>query len=454
MIVDSAVHQAGHEATRRQTTLTPSKLSCIRPPSRRGLQRRHRNDAPVVLGGVIVGSQAMDAHVLRRSGYRGGCWHALGPGLALLAMVSLWGLAGCSQEQPVSGEPAETTSAERPAAPSLPVPRLHKVLDRFEVGEGVYVRALSVEPKRNALWVGTSVGVLEIDLDSQAIRNTFTRDHGLANEYVFAIGVDPEGFKWFGTNAGGMSRYRDGDWKTFFPMHGLADYWVYSFAWQPDGTQWIGTWAGANRRDPKTGELTTYVSQLVNEWVYGLAVDSKNRVWFGTEGGISRFDGTEWRAWTHADGLGAGNADKRPFSRNTGLGTRSRHDLGVLSGGDATYNPNYVFAVHIDPQDVLWAGTWGGGVARFDGSTWTNYTQADGLPGDIVYCIAQDPGGVLWFGTNRGIGRFDGGQWRSYGHHQGLTDLDVYSIAVAPNGDIWAGTKGAVLRLGLPDQGG
>lgn len=336
-------------------------------------------------------------------------------------------------------------------ATPVAVPRLRQVLDRFEVGEGVYVRALAVEPKQNALWVGTSVGVLEIDLGTQSIRNTFTRDQGLANEYVFAIGVDPEGFKWFGTNAGGMSRYRDGEWKTFFPMHGLADYWVYSFAWQPNGTQWIGTWAGVNRRDPRSGELTTYVSELVNEWVYGIAVDSKDRVWFGTEGGISRFDGSEWRAWTHADGLGAANADKRPFSRNTGLGTRARHDLGVLSGGDATYNPNYVFAVHIDAQDVLWAGTWGGGVARFDGAAWTNYTQADGLAGDIVYCIDRERSGALWFGTNRGISRFDGVQWQGYGHHQGLSDLDVYSIAVAPSGEIWAGTKGAVLRLGFPE---
>lgn len=324
-----------------------------------------------------------------------------------------------------------------------------EVLERYEIGQSVYARALAVETGTNSLWVGTSAGVHEIDLRDQSIRNTFTREHGLANEYVFAIGIDQAGYKWFGTNSGGMSRYRDGKWKTWFPMHGLADYWVYAFAWQPDGTQWIGTWAGANSLDPATGEMKTYLSELVNEWVYGIAVDSKNRVWFGTEGGISRFDGKDWMSWDHADGLGEKNSDKKPFSRNTGLGTRSRHDLGVLSGGEATYNPNYVFSVLIDQQDNLWAGTWGGGLAMFNGEQWYNYTVDDGLAGDIVYSIAMESSGILWVGTNNGLSRFDGKEWTTFGRNDGFSDLNVYAVVVTSNGEIWAGTKGAVVRLGI-----
>lgn len=327
--------------------------------------------------------------------------------------------------------------------------RLPRVLDRFEVGSNVYVRALKIEPDANAIWIGTSAGVHEVDLGSRALRQTFTREHGLANEYVFAVGIDKAGNKWFGTNSGGVSRYRDGQWKTFFPMHGLADYWVYAFDSQRDGTFWIGTWAGANRVDPETGAFTTYVRELINEWVYGIAVDSQDRVWFGTEGGISRFDGQHWVSWTHSDGLGAPNVDGRPPSKNTGLGTRERHDLGVLSGGEATYNPSYVFSVLIDRHDVLWAGTWGGGLARFDGKTWTNYTDRDGLAGNIVYALAQDGDGTLWVGTNRGLSRFDGERWQNYGRHEGLSNLDVYAVAVADGGDVWIGTKEAVIRLGV-----
>ena len=330
--------------------------------------------------------------------------------------------------------------------PRVPIPR---VIEAFEVGNGVYVRALAVEPKKNAIWVGTSAGVHEIDLATHKVRNTFTRASGLANEYVFAIGVDKDGYKWFGTNAGGASRYRDGKWKTYFPMHGLADYWIYSFASQSNGDLWIGTWAGANRVNLRNMKFTTYVKELVNEWVYGLAVDKQDRVWFGTEGGVSMFDGKKWRSWNHKDGLGGTNSNNLPASANTGLGTRTRHDLGMLSSeGTLTYNPNYVFSIHVAPDQSVWAGTWGGGVSRFDGTRWQNYTTRDGLAGDIVYSIVQEPGGVLWFGTNNGVSRYDGKNWHNYDQKTGLLENNVYALAVAPNGDIWAGTKRGVARIG------
>ncbi|MEQ1526650.1 MAG: two-component regulator propeller domain-containing protein [Gallionella sp.] len=326
---------------------------------------------------------------------------------------------------------------------------LPRVLETFEVGEYVNVRALTVEPKKKSIWVGTSVGVSEIDLTTRNVRNTFTRDSGLANEYVFAVGVDKNDYKWFGTNAGGVSRYKDGKWKTYFPMHGLADYWVYSFASQSNGDLWIGTWAGVNKVSLEDMKFTTYVKELINEWVYGIAVDKQDRVWFGTEGGVSMFDGKTWRAWSHKDGLGAPNKNKLTASPNTGLGTRSRHDLSMLSGGGKmTYNPSYVFALHVSPDQAVWAGTWGGGVSRFDGKRWRNYTTREGLAGDIVYSIAQETSGVLWFGTNNGLSRYDGKNWQTYDTKAGLLANNVYALTIAPNGEIWAGTQRGVTHIG------
>lgn len=323
------------------------------------------------------------------------------------------------------------------------------VIETFNVGDSTYVRALTVEAKTGALWVGTSKGVHEIDVATGQLRRTFNRESGLANEYVFAIGIDKEGYKWFGTNAGGVSRYRDGKWKTYFPMHGLADYWIYSFASQKNGDLWIGTWAGANVVDMKNVKFRTYVKELVNEWVYGLGVDAKDRVWFGTEGGVSMYDGKTWQSWTHKDGMGAANPNKLMASPNTGLGTRTRHDLGLRTDdGSPTYNPNYVFSILVAADQSIWAGTWGGGVSRFDGKKWTNFTTKDGLAGDIVYSIAQDAKGVLWFGTSKGLTRYDGKSWNSIDNLTGLLDNNVYALAVAPNGDIWAGTKRGVARVG------
>lgn len=160
-------------------------------------------------------------------------------------------------------------------------------------------------------------------------------------------------------------------------------------------------------------------------------------------------DSEVWSHWTHEDGLGQVNEQALPSSTNTGLGTRSRHDLNVLNQGQETYNPNYVFSLIVDNDDTVWAGTWGGGVGHFDGKDWTNYTQTDGLAGNIVFSLAQDPSGAFWFGTQRGLTRFHDNTWTSFNHSNGLINDSVYTLAVAPNGDIWAGTRGGVVRISM-----
>ena len=294
-----------------------------------------------------------------------------------------------------------------------------RVLETFDVGPQVYVRALAVEPARNALWVGTSIGMHEVDLASGRLRGTFTRRDGLASEQVFALAVDSQGYKWIGTSAGGVSRYRDGSFKTYFPMHGLADYRVFSVAQDARGAVWMGTLAGASRLDRASGKFATYAKELVNEWVYGIAVDAKGQVWFATEGGISMFDGKRWRAWTQADGLGVARAERG----------------------------NYILSVHAAKDGSIWAGTWGGGAARFEGARWSSLTTKEGLAGNIVYSIAQEADGTLWFGTDGGLSSYDGSKFSNLGPREGLPGPNVFALAAAPKGEIWAGGRGAVARV-------
>ena len=346
-----------------------------------------------------------------------------------------------------TGQVSGQSPAQQPIQQPLPTIAGYKVQETFNVGDNVYVRSMAVDHSSNTLWIGTSVGVLAVDLASHNMLNTYTRDQGLANEYVFGIFVDSQGAKWFGTNGGGMSRLQNGQWQTFFPMHGVADYWVYSFAEQSNGNLWIGTWAGLSVYNPQTKQFKTYLDELVNEWVYGLGVDSKDQVWIGTEGGINMFDGKTWQTWTHKEGLGAANTQNLPISSNTGLGTRSRHDLSVMEQGMMTYNPNYVFALIIAPDDSVWAGTWGGGVSHFDGKQWTNYTTANGLAGDIVYSLVQDKRNHLWFGTNGGLSYYDGSNWYTFTKESGLLDNNIYAIAVTDNNGVWVGSKSGVVYI-------
>jgi ligand-binding sensor domain-containing protein len=294
-----------------------------------------------------------------------------------------------------------------------------RVIETFQVGPTVYVRALAVEPARGTLWVGTSAGLNEVDLASGKLRSTLTRREGLASEQVFALAVDSQGYKWIGTGAGGASRYRDGTFKTYFPMHGLADYRVFSLAQDARGAVWMGTLAGASRLDRTSGKFATYARELVNEWVYGIAVDAKGQVWFATEGGVSMFDGKSWRAWTQADGLGVARAERG----------------------------NYILSVHAAKDGSIWAGTWGGGAARLEGARWSSVTTKDGLAGNIVYSIAQEADGTLWFGTDGGLSSYDGRKFSSLGPREGLPGPNVFALAAAPKGEIWAGGRGAVARV-------
>jgi len=378
--------------------------------------------------------------------------------ITLLNLLLIIILAACGKQEQAP-TPASTTQQSATPAPTTAEATStikegkgftglgYRVVDAFNVGKGTYVRSMALDHKKNVLWIGTSIGVLEVDGNTRNMLHTYNRDQGLANEYVFGIMVDNDGEKWFGTNGGGISRFKDGQWKTYFPMHGLADYWVYSFAQQANGTIWIGTWAGLNAFDKKTEKFTTYLKELVNEWVYGLAVDSKDHVWIGTEGGVNMFDGKTWKAWTHKDGLGAPNTENLPLSSNSGLGTRSRHNLSPMQFGQKTYNPNYVFALVTGKDDSVWAGTWGGGVSHYDGKTWTNYTTKDGLAGNIVYSLARDANGVLWFGTDSGLTRYDGEHWVTFNHKDGLLDDSIYAVVVTDKNEVWVGSRSGVTVL-------
>lgn len=353
-------------------------------------------------------------------------------------------IAACLLTLVACSDKGETPPTDQAASTPTTANRDFTVAQTFEVGPTVYVRSLDVDTGTNRLWVGTTIGALEVDLGSQDMVGHYNRDHGLANEYIFAVKVAADGSKWFGTNGGGISLLKGDKWNTYFPMHGLADYWIYSFVEDRKGQMWIGTWAGLNVMDQEKGTFRTYVKELVNEWVYGLDVDSKDNVWIGTEGGINMFDGENWKTWTHKDGLGAANLDQLPVSENTGLGTRDRHDLSVMMQGQATYNPNYVFSLQVDSKDRVWAGTWGGGASFYDGSKWTSYSERDGLAGNIVYSVAVDANDNVFLGTNKGVSYFDGKSWQTLTTNDGLADNNAYAIALTPKGDIWVGTRGGV----------
>jgi ligand-binding sensor domain-containing protein len=65
---------------------------------------------------------------------------------------------------------------------------------------------------------------------------------------------------------------------------------------------------------------------------------------------------------------------------------------------------------------------------------YTQYTTANGLPSDNVYCAAQDNHGFMYFGTDFGLVKYDGFRFTHYSNKDGLINKAITDM-VFPGGD-------------------
>ena len=68
-------------------------------------------------------------------------------------------------------------------------------------------------------------------------------------------------------------------------------------------------------------------------------------------------------------------------------------------------------------------------MSRYDGHTFTTFTNKDGLPHNTVWDIFQDREGHLWFTTYGGVSRYDEGVFTTFTTKDGLIHNAVRSIA-------------------------
>lgn len=103
----------------------------------------------------------------------------------------------------------------------------------------------------------------------------------------------------------------------------------------------------------------------------------------------------------------------------------------------------YVTVVTEDSCGHLWFGTFGRGVARYDGERLVYFTAEDGLSEGPVTSIVEDPQGRVWFGTHGGVSRCDGGRFVTLGAVDGVTG-DEGSVALDRRGRVWVSTRDGV----------
>lgn len=86
-------------------------------------------------------------------------------------------------------------------------------------------------------------------------------------------------------------------------------------------------------------------------------------------------------------------------------------------------------------------------MSKFDGTTWTSYTTANGLANNWVYAVAIDAANNKWFGTQNGISKFDGVNWTTYTTEDGLPKKEILAIAIDQHDNKWFATLGGGVVL-------
>lgn len=315
------------------------------------------------------------------------------------------------------------------------------------------------------VWVGTSGGVIRYSLKTNDYKLYDVAGGSLLSNGVFHVSKLGERIA-VGTYGGGLSLYdpKADTWKNINIPDGLADQFVYDITKTANGDVWIATWSGVNRvqggRIEDRSRWTTFNVEntqggLPNDWVYGVEEGKDGALWFATEQGVARFKGGQWRHWDHENGIGAPyeqvKGDIR-FSSDPGKASQHHAQQKQAQGlgkVDVAYNPNYIVSMKVDRDGVVWAGTWGGGLARFDGKDWRNFTVKEGLPSNHVFMLNVDTKGQLWVGTSHGLARFNSNNesFTVLTKREGLFADNVFSMARAADGSLWVGSFGGVARL-------
>lgn len=158
--------------------------------------------------------------------------------------------------------------------------------------------------------------------------------------------------------------------------------------------------------------------------------DGRGDIWFGTQsGGVSRFNGSSFRSYGKSNGLVGNDVTcvTEDIQGNIWIGTSAGASL-----FDGRTFVNYtdstglefgkgVYSIHVDNDNVVWFGTRGGGLIKFDGNSFISFGQDDGLPSNNVYSIAQTEDKKMWLACAKGIASYDGSVFKTFEETRGKT---------------------------------
>jgi signal transduction histidine kinase len=150
-----------------------------------------------------------------------------------------------------------------------------------------------VESRSGTVWIGGTPGGLSRFREGRF--RSFTATDGLPEGSV-NLYIDAAVTVWGSAQAGGLFRIEDADserprFVTLDEAHGLFTNEVTCLTGDLTGKIYAGTSKGVDRLDPASGEILHFTTAdgLASNLVSSCACDSSGQLWFGTSQGLSRF---------------------------------------------------------------------------------------------------------------------------------------------------------------------
>jgi PAS domain S-box-containing protein len=320
--------------------------------------------------------------------------------------------------------------------------------------DDVVVHDLLVVPG-DGLWIASSAGVWR---HAGGATTRIAPDGVDGAVEVRTLAAGPQGEVWARSTFDGLWRIERGEARLIEDAPGCLG---FAITVGPDGERFMSCRQGVWRW-PAGGAAW---QRLADDFGVGLIhLDRRGDLWFGARSGLTRWSQGRLERLPPAQGLGDWRVRALAEDRRGDLW------LGSFSGGLArlhrgpvrTFGRPEGFAID-DPTAVvpaadgrLWVGVFRGGLARFDPTTGQHerWTSADGLPGETVWTLANDPHapGRLWIGGDRGLARYEAGRVQRVvvGDDADRAPVRTLFVDPRPPGTVWlAGeTPGAIAISG------
>ncbi len=290
-------------------------------------------------------------------------------------------------------------------------------------------------------------------------------------EYIRHVFQDKNGNFWFGTNNYGVVHFDGNRLQYFTEEQGFGGRQITGIAEDPQQNLWFATNRGVVKYDwsvSETGEksFTNYFSdeESGGQHFWSLGTQRNGTIWAGTGDGVYRFDGEVWEKFE----LPYPEGDKA-FQLLTGVTTRTIFEdregnlwFGTDGNGAIKFNgtsfsqyttadglaDNSIDPIIEDREGNIWIGTRFGGLSRFDGTTFTNFTDRDSIGNNEVCIVYEDRAGNIWLSSEGyGVYRYDGESFTNFFRDEGLGVQAVQTIFEDKEGRLWVGGGGGLYRL-------